>query len=231
MKKIVIITGASGNLGQAAVERFLDLGYDVIATVQPGGHATPFGDRLRLETHAVDISNEAEVEAFVAKVAAYADAKIEASIMLVGGFATGGIAETGQEQLQKMIQLNFSTAYHMARAVFQRMLTQESGQLIFIGARPALEAAEGKNFMAYALSKSLLFKLSELLNAEAKGKNVTSTVLVPSTIDTPRNRQDNPTANFDEWVTPEAVADTLAFVCSPAGKKLRNTVLHVYGGV
>jgi NAD(P)-dependent dehydrogenase (short-subunit alcohol dehydrogenase family) len=230
MKKIVIITGAAGNLGKAAVEKFIDEGYHVIATIDPNSRSTPLESRLRLETHLVDISNEREVEAFVQKIASYADSTIEASIMLVGGFATGGLAETGQAQLQQMIQLNFETAYFMARSVFQRMLLQETGgRLIFIGARPALEAQEGKDLMAYALSKSLLFKLSELLNAEGKKKNVVSTVLVPSTIDTPRNRKDNPAANFDDWVKPEEVADTLAFICSPAGRKLRDAVLKVYG--
>jgi NAD(P)-dependent dehydrogenase (short-subunit alcohol dehydrogenase family) len=230
MKRIVIITGAAGNLGKAAVEKFIGEGYHVIATVDPNSRSAPMEGRLRLEIHSVDIGNEAQVEAFIQKIAAYADSTIEASIMLVGGFATGGIAETGQEQLRQMIQLNFETAYFMARSVFQRMLMQETGgRLIFIGARPALEAQEGKDLMAYALSKSLLFKLSELLNAEGKKKNVVSSVLVPSTLDTSRNRKDNPTANFDDWVKPEEVADVLAFICSPAGRKLRDTVLKVYG--
>jgi NAD(P)-dependent dehydrogenase (short-subunit alcohol dehydrogenase family) len=229
MKKIVIITGAAGNLGKAAVEKFIGEGYHVIATIDPSNASHSFEDGSQLEHHLVDISNEAEVEAFVGKIASYADSTIEAAILLVGGFAVGGIAETGQVQLRKMIELNFETAYFMARAVFQHLLTQESGgRIVFIGARPALEPQEGKDLMAYALSKSLLFKLSDLLNAEGKKKNIVSSVLVPSTIDTARNRKDNPMANFDDWVKPEEVADTLAFLLSPAGRKLRDTVLKVY---
>ncbi|GAA4415534.1 SDR family NAD(P)-dependent oxidoreductase [Nibrella viscosa] len=230
MKKIVIITGAAGNLGRAAVEKFIDAGYYVIATVEPNSKAAPLENRLRLETHTVDVTSEADVEQFVRKIAAYTDSTIEASVMLVGGFAAGSIEQTGQEQLQKMIQLNFESAYFMARQVYQQMLKQDNGgQLIFIGARPALESQEGKDYMAYALSKSLLFKLAELLNAEGKKKHIFSSVLVPSTIDTPRNRQSNPDADFRTWVRPEEVAESMAFVCSPAGRKIQDVVLKVYG--
>jgi len=72
------------------------------------------------------------------------------------------------------------------------MLGNNSGRLVYIGSRPALDAKSGKDVLAYALSKSLLFKLAEFLNEEAKGKNITATVVVPSTLDTPLNRQNMP---------------------------------------
>ena len=42
-------------------------------------------------------------------------------------------------------------------------------------------------------AKSLIFRLAELMNAEAKGSNVVTSVVVPSTIDTPQNRSAMPT--------------------------------------
>ena len=41
---------------------------------------------------------------------------------------------------------------------------------------------------AYALSKAMIFKLAEFINVEGKDKNISATVIVPSTIDTPANR-------------------------------------------
>jgi NAD(P)-dependent dehydrogenase (short-subunit alcohol dehydrogenase family) len=46
--------------------------------------------------------------------------------------------------------------------------------------------------VAYGLAKSLIFRLAELMNDEAKGKNVVTSVVVPSTIDTPQNRKQCP---------------------------------------
>jgi hypothetical protein len=64
--------------------------------------------------------------------------------------------------------LNFDTAYFLARPLFQHMMQNGYGRLVFIGSRPALQPGDGKSKLAYSLSKSLLFTLSDMLNAEAK---------------------------------------------------------------
>ena len=78
------------------------------------------------------------------------------------------------------------------------------------------------------LSKALLFNLANVLNAAAKGKNVTVSVVVPSTIDTEPNRQSMPDADWSKWVQPEQIADTLEFICSDKGLSLREPVYKVY---
>jgi NAD(P)-dependent dehydrogenase (short-subunit alcohol dehydrogenase family) len=108
------------------------------------------------------------------------------------------------------------------------MMEQGYGRLVFVGARPALVAAQGKGLIAYGLSKSLLFKLAEYLNAEAKGKNVVCSVIVPSTIDTSINRQSMPEANPDNWVKAEQIADVLEFICSDKGMPVREPVYKIY---
>ncbi|HYK56453.1 MAG TPA: hypothetical protein VEV15_08225, partial [Flavisolibacter sp.] len=95
-------------------------------------------------------------------------------------------------------------------------------------ARPALEDAAGRHSIAYALSKSLLFKLAGFINKQAKGKNVTATVIAPSTLDTASNSKSMPDADPDNWVKPEALAEILEFVCSGKSSALRETVLKVY---
>ena len=82
--------------------------------------------------------------------------------------------------------------------------------------------------IAYALSKSLVFKLAEFLNEDAKGKNVTATVVVPSTLDTPLNRKSMPDIDPDIWVKPSTLAEILEFVVNDKSSVLRETVLKVY---
>jgi len=225
--KTVLITGASGNLGKASVERFLKDGYNVLATVTPG-KTLGFEPSQKVSTFEADLTDEQSVNALVSKVIA-AHGTIDAALLLVGGYTFGGIAEADGKTVKKMIALNFETAYNVARPVFQQMQKQGGGRIVFVGARPALKVSDGKKSLAYALSKSLVFKLAELLNAEGAAANVTASVIVPSTIDTPDNRTAMPHADFSAWVAPESIADTIAHLCSTQAKDWRDTVIKIYG--
>jgi NAD(P)-dependent dehydrogenase (short-subunit alcohol dehydrogenase family) len=225
--KTIIITGANGNLGSAVTKEFLDKGYKVIATVVTEAMKSDFAANENLEVQVVNLTNEEETTSFVQTVIDKYK-KIDAALLLVGGFAAGDVAATKSEDIKKQLSLNFDTAYHVTRPLYQHMLQNNNGRIVFIGARPALNALQGKGLIAYGLSKSLLFKLAEFLNEEAKGKNVTATVVVPSTLDTPLNRKSMPDANPDIWVKPSALAEILEFVVSDKGSVLRESVLKVY---
>jgi NAD(P)-dependent dehydrogenase (short-subunit alcohol dehydrogenase family) len=228
MKKTVIITGASGNLGRATVQRFAKDGYRVIATIPPGevpATSTP-GD---IEVHHVDLLDENSAGAFVERII-NKHKSIEAALLLVGGYASGDIAEATGAQLRSMVSLNFESAYYCARPIFLQMRSQQhGGRIVLVGARPALEPKKGKGSLAYTISKSMLFKLAEVLNADAKGKNIVTSVIVPSTLDTPANRAAMPDADFSAWVKPEKLADILAFMVSPQAEEIVEGVVKVYG--
>lgn len=225
--KNVVITGASGNLGKATVEKFSREGYRVIAIVSPG-------KTLGFEAHGVEtIEGNLESEDSAASAVGEVILKyktIDAAMFLVGGFSAGNIFDTTGDELKKMYSLNFETAYYTARPVFIQMSKQlQGGRIVFIGARPALRAKDGKGLIAYGLAKSLIFKLSEYLNAEGADKNISTAVVVPSTIDTPQNRKAMPGANFTSWVTPDAIAEVLLFFASGKADSLRESVFKVYG--
>ena len=226
--KTVIITGANGNLGVAVTTHFLEAGYKVIATVRNEEGRKELAANSNLHISVVNLSDESATAAFATEMIK-AHGNIDALLMLVGGFAMGNIKDTDAAALRKQFALNFETAYFIARPIFEHMLLNRYGRLVFIGSRPALEASAGKNVVAYALSKSLLFKLAEFMNAEGKGKNVTATVIAPGTIDTPVNRKDMPEADPGKWVKPEALAAVLEFIVSDKGDPIREAVVKVYG--
>lgn len=225
--KTVIITGANGNLGKVVVAQFLSSGYRVIATVLDDSMLHAFEKNEHLEVYAVNLLSEEGTASFAAQVISKYKT-VEGVLMLAGGFAAGDLVKTTEYDLIKMYNPNFVTAYHMAHPFYVHMKEQGYGRLVFVGARPALEAAAGMNAVAYALSKSMVIKLAELLNADAKGLNVTATVIVPSIIDTPANRESMPHAKFDDWVKAEQIAGMMELICSDAGDALRETVLKVY---
>lgn len=225
--KTVIVTGANGNLGVAVTKELLEKGYHVIATIanEAGRKDLDINDHLDIQV--VNLINEEEAYRFVeSNISKYK--KIDAAILLVGGFATGDITVTTGADLQKQFSLNFETAYYVTRPLFQQMMQNNDGRIIFIGARPALIAAQGAGLLAYSLSKSLLFTLAEYLNEEAKGKNISVSVVVPSTIDTALNRKNMPDADPSNWVTPQQLAQTLEFLISDKASSLRQTVLKIY---
>jgi NAD(P)-dependent dehydrogenase (short-subunit alcohol dehydrogenase family) len=225
--KNVIITGATGNLGMAVTNLFLAEGYYVIATVTNAQAQQALPAHPNLEVRVVNLIHEEEAASFV-QDAITRHLQVHAALLLVGGFAMGNLKSTSGEDIKKQLALNFETAYNVARPVYEHMREKGSGRLVFIGARPALRPADGKNLIAYGLSKSLLFKLAEYLNADAKGTDVTATVVVPSTLDTPVNRNSMPDADPNKWVKPEALAEILEFVVSDKALSLRETVLKVY---
>jgi NAD(P)-dependent dehydrogenase (short-subunit alcohol dehydrogenase family) len=230
--KTAIVTGASGNMGQAVVKKFIDEGYKVIGTVIPND-PVPM-DPIAIgfpadsfEKVVVDLMNENDsgkfIDNFVSKYGS-----IDAAILTVGGFAMGSITETKTSDIAKQYKLNFETTYNVARPIIIQMMKQNNGRIFIIGSRPGLNAKNSKGMVAYGLAKSLIFRLAELMNDEAKGTNVVTSVIVPSTIDTPQNRKAMPDADPSKWVKPESIADVIHFYCTDAAVVLREPLIKVY---
>lgn len=214
-------------MGQVVISKFIDGGFKVIGTVIPNDPVPVDFPPGKFEKVVVDLMNEKESANFVNDVLSKYDS-IDVAVLTVGGFAMGSVAETNTGDITKQYKLNFETAYNVARPVFTQMLKQSSGRIFIIGSKPGLNALHGKGMVAYSLAKSLIFRLAELMNDEAKGTNVVTSVIVPSTIDTPQNRQAMPKSDPTKWVKPEAIADVIFFYCSDAASVLREPVIKVY---
>ncbi|MEO6682533.1 MAG: SDR family NAD(P)-dependent oxidoreductase [Ginsengibacter sp.] len=220
--KTAIVSGANGNLGKAVAETFLKKGYQVIGTVHRAGSAQP---EKNLEEIQLDLFNAEKSELFVHDVINKYK-QIDVAVLTAGGFSMNGIEKTTTSDLQSQYRLNFETAYNLARPVFLQMLKQNSGHLFFIGSQAGMNASTAKGLVAYSLSKSLLFRLAEIMNAEAKGKNVVVSVVVPSTIDTPENRKSMPDADFTTWQKPEEIAEVIHWYCTPEAISLQKPIIQ-----
>ena len=226
-RKIAIVTGAAGNLGQAVVKKFIDENFFVAGTITQHDIAANEFSADKYETTMVDLRDEQSTQKFVEDVIAKHN-KIDAAILTAGGFAMGKIADTKINDIIHQFTLNFETAYNTARPVFLQMMKQNSGRIFLIGSKPGLTAKEGKGKVAYSLAKSLIFRLAELMNDEAKGKNVVVNVIVPGTIDTPPNRKSMPDADFNKWTKAEDIADVIYWHCTAEAASLRENIIKVY---
>lgn len=224
-KGTILVTGAAGNLGKAVTEKFIKENYNVIGTIV--GKDEFVSDDKNFESVIVDLTDEKAsadlVESIINK-----HTNIDVAVLTVGGFAMGKIADTKTSDINKQYKLNFETAYNIAQPVFIQMMKQNSGRIFLIGSKPGLDAKNSKGMIAYGLSKSLIFRLADLMNDEAKGKNVVVNVIVPGTIDTPQNRKAMPDAGFSKWTKAEAIADIIFWHSSNEASVLRESVIKVY---
>jgi NAD(P)-dependent dehydrogenase (short-subunit alcohol dehydrogenase family) len=223
----IFITGATGGLGSIVVPYFLDRGYRVIAVVSEENAKNKPESHPMLDVQVVDLTDERAVGTLIAWLIQTYEG-IDAALMLAGGYVAGGVADATGNEVKTMFAINFETAYYAVRPIYKHMLERGKGRIMLVGARPALEPSAGKTSVAYALSKSLLFKLAEVLNADAKGTDVVTHVIVPSTIDTPNNRKWMSHADFNSWVKPEQLAEIFHFICSDGAAPLRDPVWKVY---
>jgi NAD(P)-dependent dehydrogenase (short-subunit alcohol dehydrogenase family) len=225
-QKTIIVTGATGNLGRVVVGRLLSDGHRVITTFLERKD-DPLSAGEKFESHKVDLADEQAASRFVDSVI-QKHRNIDAALLLAGGYAGGTIRNTGSHLIRKMIALNFETAYHIARPVFNQMVRQPSGgRIVLVSARAGMQTRDAANNVAYGLSKSLILRLAEILNAEGASHNVVTSVIVPSTIDTPANRTAMPDADFTKWVSPEDIAAMIDFLLSKPAQSLRETVLKM----
>lgn len=228
--KSIIVTGAAGNLGQAVVKRFAQDGHKVYAALGLGENSRLFSESplaAHIHTQFLNLTDETVSEGYVKKIVAL-DPAVETAVCIVGGWQPGSISETTGYELDKMIKLNFSTAFNIVRPLLEYFERRGSGQFVFIGARPAINPAEAKTQVAYALAKSMVIRLAEIINDQGKFKDIRASVVIPSLLDTPQNRTAFPDTSSEEWVTPEVAADTIAFLLGNTGENLREAVVKLY---
>jgi len=219
---VVLITGAAGGLGTAVVKAFLDSGASSVIGVDRAWTNHPTEDG-RFQALAVDLLNPAECAALAERVK-----PVDALIHVVGGYVGGSsIAEAGDAEWRKMLDLNLYTAVYMFRAILPQMLQHNRGRIVAIGSRAGVEPVA--NLGPYSVSKAALIALVKTLALETKDTGVTANVVLPSTIDTAANRTAVPDADFSKWVTPESIAHLLVWLASGKAADVNGAVIPMYG--
>ena len=214
--KNVVVTGTAGAVGRVAAQRFHDAaaivtGVDVVA------HDAPW------RTLVADL-----VDPNGAKRAVAETGPIDILANVAGGFAMGeSVAETSDDTWDFMMNMNARTVLNMCRAAALGMVARGAGKIINIGARAALRGTATMG--AYVASKSVVIRITETLADEVKRHGVNVNCILPSIVDTPRNRADMPDANFAEWVSPNDIANVALFLASPAADAINGASIPVEG--
>jgi NAD(P)-dependent dehydrogenase (short-subunit alcohol dehydrogenase family) len=229
---VVLVTGATGNLGAAVARRFAGQGASVVLFDRSADrlpHAFPefAGSADHLLLGGVDLADEGSVSAAVAR-AVERFGRLDVFVHTVGAWRGGrSVHETPLADWAAMQEVNVLTAIRLVKAVVPQLLARRSGHIITVAARSGLEAGAGS--AAYAAAKAAVLRLNEALSAELRDSGINVNTVLPSTLDTPQNRAAMPGADFARWVAPAAVADVIAFLASEGARGIHGAAVPVYG--
>jgi NAD(P)-dependent dehydrogenase (short-subunit alcohol dehydrogenase family) len=224
MSGSALVTGVTGGLGGAVARRLQADGWRVVAPVRGDGHGAP-PDVIAVPG---DLANESDVAAAVRAATADPDRPLRAVVNLVGGFATGGrVHETPVETFEEQLRLNLRTAYVVTAAALPHLIAAGGGSVVCVSSRAALRPFSGA--AGYITAKAALLAFVSALAVEYRDDHVRANAIIPSVIDTPANRANEPGADYSRWVRPEQLAATIAYLCSDASAATSGAHIPVYG--
>jgi NAD(P)-dependent dehydrogenase (short-subunit alcohol dehydrogenase family) len=225
---VVVVTGGFGTLGRAVARAFETAGAKVAVidhTAVPAADSAKASDNY-LPVGEIDLTQLAHAERAMQSVVAKFG-RIDVLVNIAGGFRWQTLADGDLAGWDQMYAMNLKTGVVASKAALPSILKSSAGRVINIGAGAAAKAAAGMG--AYAASKSGVLRLTESLSEEVKDRGVTVNAVLPGTIDTPQNRKDMPDADKSKWVAPEAIADVVVFLASPAARAVTGAAVPVFG--
>lgn len=218
----IVVTGGTGALGRAVVDRLLAEGASCHVPshraeaegATPGLHITPD----------IDLTDDDAVARFYGGID-----DLWASVHLAGGFAMAPIGEATASDLRRMLEMNVVTTFLCSHEAVKAMRrTGKGGRIVNVAARPALEPRRGARMAPYAASKAAVAAMTHALAEELKAEHILVNAIAPSTIDSEANRKAMPKADPAKWLAPEAAAEVVCMLVSPGENAISGAVLPLY---
>jgi len=231
-EKIVLVTGAAGNLGQAVVKLFLQSGATVCALDHQQNRLEGKFDLADMKgvLYIFEYIDITEVNAMLS-LAEQVDQEVGEPVVLVntvGGYTSGEMVhEISPDTFTRMMALNVQSFLNHTHAFVPAMLQKNGGKVISVGSQASLKG--GARAGVYAAAKGALLRLTESMAAELAPYYTQVNCVLPGTIDTPENREAMPNADVEKWVSPEQVAQVILFLSSPMSGAINGAAVPVNG--
>jgi NAD(P)-dependent dehydrogenase (short-subunit alcohol dehydrogenase family) len=213
---VAAITGVSGDLGGSVRKAFL-----AAAAVVVG-----IGRSASNEIKADLSSGDSAIAAMKAAHAVHG--RLDSLIHLVGSFAGGvELADEAPATFDAMFDVNVRSAFYAIRAVTPLMCSAGQGRMVLVASRAAVEPSP--HAALYGASKAALVALTRSVAAENRQHRITANVVMPGTMDMPKNRAAMPKADYSKWVKPSQVADVIVFLASSAAESISGAAIPIFG--
>ncbi len=219
-----LLTGSTGGWGAAVLDRFVADGWQVAALHRPESVPELPDGVLPIAADAAD--PEQAAAAVAATVERFGS--LEALVNVAGGFAMAGPVETQPESVWRgQLRINLDTAWAMTRAALPPMRAAGRGSIVYVSSAAALRPFPGAS--AYIVSKAALLALMTAVDAEVRTAGVRVNTIVPKVVDTPRNRAENPDADYSRWTTGGELAAAIVWLCGDESAPLSGATIPAYG--
>ncbi|MCG8670043.1 MAG: SDR family oxidoreductase [Pseudomonadales bacterium] len=176
---------------------------------------------------AVDLTNRESCARGIEKTHSHYGS-IDIMCNIAGGFLMGeSVHETSDKTWDFLFNLNTRSILNTSAAAVPHMLQAGSGKIINMGAGAANKGVATMG--AYVAYKNAVMRLTETMALELRESNINVNSVLPSVMDTPKNRSDMPSADFSKWVQPSSVAEVVGFLASDSAKDIHGVGIPVSG--
>jgi len=235
--KKILITGATGGIGNALVKKFISLDGNVLAT----GTKTEKLDLLKKDFPNInilkfDISDHSKIEEFIENVSSQLSG-LDILVNNAGINMDNLSLRMKNEEWKKVIEINLGSTFLMSKYAIKKMLKNKYGRIVNITSVVGHTGNLGQ--ANYAASKAGIIGMSKSLAIEYAKKNITINCVSPGFI------QSKMTDNIVESIkavltsripmaklgTGEDVSNAVAFLSSDVASYITGETIHVNGGM
>ena len=227
-ERVVIVTGAGGNLGAAVAAELNRQGASLVCVDYAAKALEALEKSLSPASGLLTLSglDLTKLEDAQKMVAAALDkfGRVDALVNTVGGFRMAPVVDA-LDDWDFLMNINARAALATSAAVAPVMKQRGFGRIVHIAAGAGNKG--GAEMSVYSAAKAAVMRIAESLAEELSGDGVTVNCILPGTIDTPQNRAAMPDADTSRWVPPSDIAKVIAFLISDAAGAVTGAAIPV----
>ena len=236
--KNIIVTGASGGIGNSIVKKLYEVGANVLAS----GTRIEKLEELKKEYNNIkilnfDIARSDKIEEFIDNATDSLGGSLDCMINNAGITQDNLAIRMSIDEWKKVIDINLTSTFLMSKFAIKKMLKNKKGKIINITSVVGHTGNLGQ--ANYTASKAGLVAMSKSLAIEYAKKNVNVNCISPGFIKTAMT--DKIDEKFKELIVskipsarlgePEDIANAVLFLASENSNYINGETLHVNGGM
>jgi short-subunit dehydrogenase len=183
MNPLVVVTGGTKGIGKAVIQRFLEGGFDAITCARSNKDLFDLQQEMKdhfpnslLFYKTADLSIREEVNDFITFIKSQ-NRPIVALINNTGVFIPGQVHNESEGTLEKTMETNVYSAYHLTRGILAGMIEQKNGHIFNLCSTASIIAYP--NGGSYCISKFALYGMTKVLREEMKPFQIKVTAVLP----------------------------------------------------
>ena len=236
--KNIIVTGASGGIGNSIIEKLVENGGNILASGTKQNKLDELKSKfLNLKILRFDISESDKIEEFVNQATKDLGGSLDCIINNAGITNDNLAIRMTLEEWKKVIDINLTSTFLLSKFAIKKMLKNKSGKVINITSVVGHTGNLGQ--ANYTASKAGIIAMSKSLSIEYAKKNININCISPGFIKTAMTDKIDdkfkeiiiskiPSARLGE---PEDVANAVIFLASDQSNYINGETLHVNGGM